>query len=156
MTDWRNNLTPSGTIQVDPTEDALKLINTVILPAIDDGCRAVNMNATIDDEAKELFKRRYRLSIENRLSNGVPPSVLELDALKAVGNAHGKIAAAIWEFRQKHANPPPTVDPEVLTLAAHIMEFECRDLMIELITAKKPTVEREELGRRVAKGIFCW
>jgi hypothetical protein len=156
MTDWRNNLTLSDTIQRDPTEEALKLINTVILPSIQYGCLAVNEKATLDDEAKELFKRRYRLSIENRLSNGTPPSITELDALKAVGSAHGKIAAAIWEFRQNHANPPPTVDAEVLTLAAHIMEFECRDLMIELITAKTPTVGREELERRVAKGIFCW
>jgi hypothetical protein len=87
---------------------------------------------SLDSEGKAaaLFIRRYRLSVKKRLETlGKEPPQIDLDMLKSVGTAHGQIAAAIAAFRSRAepSSKKPVVDQDVLTIAGHIIERECKE-----------------------------
>jgi hypothetical protein len=114
-----------------------------VLHHIEIGCKRIDQNRTISDEARDLFKRRYTLTFVLRLKE----RDWELDSpqIFKAAEAHGMIAAIIAPYDL--SNPANTVNPLPFMKAAHMMEIECRYFLDEFAKQK---------AALVPLGAWCW
>jgi hypothetical protein len=93
------------------------------------GCRSVEKDAKLSDDAIGTFRRRYRLSLQRVLSN---PATATMDHRKVLGPAmkcHGRLAAAIAGFHRSKPGSLP-IDRDAFLKAAHVIENECKSFAI--------------------------
>jgi len=137
---------------------AVKLLDG-LTQDLEAGCRSVEKNARLSDDAKGTFRRRYRLSLQRVLSD---PATATMNHRKVLGPAmkcHGQMAAAIAGF---HRSGPGVlqVDRDAFLKAAHVIEGECKAFAIRASAKKRgaaaAVLEAETIDAEVSRFIFCW
>lgn len=120
------------------------------------GCRSVEKDAKLTDEAIGTFRRRYRLSLQRVLSN---PATAKMDHRKVLGPAmkcHGRLAAAIAGF---HRTAPGTlpIDRDSFLKAAHVIENECKSFAIRASARRRGAaiMAPEVIDSEISNFIFC-
>jgi hypothetical protein len=124
------------------------------------GCRSVEKDAKLSDDAIGTFRRRYRLSLQRVLSN---PETAKMDHRKVLGPAmkcHGRLAASIAGF---HRAKPGTlmIDRDAFLKAAHVIENECKAFAIRQASLRRrgaaaAVLEPVVVDAEISNAIFCW
>ena len=120
------------------------------------GCRSVEKDATLSDEAIGTFRRRYRLSLQRVLSN---PETAKMDHRKVLGPAmkcHGRLAAAIAGFHRAKPGTLP-IDRDAFLKAAHVIENECKSFAIRASARRRgmAIMAPEVIDDQISNFIFC-
>ena len=121
------------------------------------GCRSVEKDAKLSDEAIGTFRRRYRLSLQRVLSN---PETAKMDHRKVLGPAmkcHGRLAAAIAGFHRTKPGTLP-IDRDAFLKAAHVIENECKSFAIRASARRRGAaiMAPEVIDPEISNYIFCW
>lgn len=123
------------------------------------GCREVEKDAKLSEDAIGTFRRRYRLSLQRVLSN---PETGKMEHRKVLGPAmkcHGRLAAAIAGF---HRAKPGTlmIDRDAFLKAAHVIENECKSFAIRASArrggAAAAILDPVVVDDAVSKYVWCW
>jgi hypothetical protein len=124
------------------------------------GCRTVDKDAKLSDDAIGTFRRRYRLSLQRVLSN---PETAKMDHRKVLGPAmkcHGRLAASIAGF---HRTKPGTlmIDRDAFLKAAHVIEIECKSFAIRQASLRRrataaTVLEPVVVDPDISNFVFCW
>jgi hypothetical protein len=120
-----------------------KVLN-LVLKRIREGCRSIDSKRRLDAGIDDLFKRRYRLTFEERLAEEGSWARDKDQVLKAA-KMHGVIAAAAAQF-----SPPGRITQGVFMKAAHVIEVEC----YEYVTAGQQ--RRRQRNQPLFGGAWCW
>jgi hypothetical protein len=123
------------------------------------GCRTVEKDAKLSDDAIGTFRRRYRLSLQRVLSD---PDTASLDHRRMLGPAmkcHGRLAAAIAGFHRS-GKAPLVISQDAFIKAAHVIEGECKAFAIRAFAKRRPgtmsaVLEPEVFDGQISKFIFC-
>ena len=121
------------------------------------GCRSVEKDAKLSDEAIGTFRRRYRLSLQRVLSN---PATATMDHRKVLGPAmkcHGRLAAAIAGFHRTKPGTLP-IDRDAFLKAAHVIENECKSFAIRASARRRGAaiMAPEVIDPEISNYVFCW
>jgi hypothetical protein len=121
------------------------------------GCRSVEKDAKLSEEAIGTFRRRYRLSIQRVLSN---PETANLEHRKLLGPAmkcHGRLAASIAGFHRAKPGTLP-IDRDAFLKAAHVIENECKTFAIRASARRRGAaiMAPEVVDEFVSKLMWCW
>ena len=121
------------------------------------GCRSVEKDAKLSEEAIGTFRRRYRLSLQRVLSN---PETAKMDHRKVLGPAmkcHGRLAAAIAGFHRTKTGTLP-IDREAFLKAAHVIENECKAFAIRASARRRGAsiMAPEVIDNEISSFVFCW
>lgn len=121
------------------------------------GCRSVEKDAKLSDEAIGTFRRRYRLSLQRVLSN---PATAKMDHRKVLGPAmkcHGRLAAAIAGFHRTKPGTLP-IDRDAFLKAAHVIENECKSFAIRASARRRGAaiMAPEVIDPELSNYVFCW
>ena len=120
------------------------------------GCRTVEKDARLSDEAIGTFRRRYRLSLQRVLSN---PDTAKMDHRKVLGPAmkcHGRLAASIAGFHRTRPGALP-IDRDSFLKAAHVIENECKSFAIRASARRRGVaiMAPEVIDTEISNFIFC-
>ena len=120
------------------------------------GCRSVEKDAKLSDDAIGTFRRRYRLSLQRVLSN---PATATMDHRKVLGPAmkcHGRLAAAIAGFHRSKPGSLP-IDRDAFLKAAHVIENECKSFAIRASARRRGAaiLAPEVIDGEISNFIFC-
>jgi len=120
------------------------------------GCRSVEKDAKLSEEAIGTFRRRYRLSLQRVLSN---PATAKMDHRKVLGPAmkcHGRLAAAIAGFHRTRPGTLP-IDRDAFLKAAHVIENECKSFAIRASARRRgaAVMAPEVIDAEISNFIFC-
>ena len=88
-----------------------------VLAAIQEGCPK---GFKVSDQAQQIFRRRYRESIQKALNDGLKWTDEVKKAVLAVAHQHGVIAAAIASIHHTR-----DVNDVTMIKASHLVEMEC-------------------------------
>ena len=121
------------------------------------GCRSVEKDAKLSDDAIGTFRRRYRLSLQRVLSN---PDTAKMDHRKVLGPAmkcHGRLAAAIAGFHRTKPGTLP-IDRDAFLKAAHVIENECKSFAIRASARRRGAaiMAPEVIDPEISNYVFCW
>lgn len=135
---------------------ALKLLADLTRD-LEAGCRSVEKDAKLSEDAIGTFRRRYRLSLQRVLSN---PETAKLDHRKMLGPAmkcHGRLAASIAGFHRAKPGTLP-IDRDAFLKAAHVIENECKAFAIRASARRRGAaiMSPEVVDDYVSKMIWCW
>jgi hypothetical protein len=136
------------------TKATLKLLDD-LTKDLESGCRSVEKNAKLSDEAKGTFRRRYRLSLQRVLSDPTTASYNHRRVLAPAMKAHGQIAASIAAFHRSGPGPIH-VDRDSFLKAAHVIEIECKAFAIRASARRLGVGAHEITEVQVSNSIFCW
>jgi hypothetical protein len=122
------------------------------------GCRSVEKDAKLSDEAIGTFRRRYRLSLQRVLSN---PATAKMDHRRVLGPAmkcHGRLAASIAGFHRAKAGTL-MIDRDAFLKAAHVIENESKSFAIRQSLRRRgaaaAVLEPEVVDAEISNFIFC-
>lgn len=121
------------------------------------GCRSVEKDAKLSEDAIGTFRRRYRLSLQRVLSN---PDTAKMDHRKVLGPAmkcHGRLAAAIAGFHRTKPGTLP-IDRDAFLKAAHVIENECKSFAIRASARRRGAaiMAPEVIDPEISNYVFCW
>lgn len=125
------------------------------------GCRLVAKGASLSDDAKSTFRRRYRLSLQRVMSQ---PDTAKMNHRKVLGPAmkcHGQLAAAIAQFHHTGTGKM-VIDRDAFLKAAHVIENECKSFAIRASARKhgpavaKAVLEAETIDATISRFIWCY
>ena len=138
---------------------ALKLLDD-LRKDLEAGCKTINKNARLSDEAVGTFRRRYRLSLQRVLSNPETSAQNHRRVLGPAMKCHGQVAGAIAAFHHTGTGPM-TVDRDAFLKAAHVIENECKAFAIRAYAKRagrtmSAVLEPEVVDGPVANLIYCW
>jgi hypothetical protein len=121
------------------------------------GCRSVEKDAKLGDDAIGTFRRRYRLSLQRVLSNPATAKMNARQVLAPAMKCHGRVAAAIAGFHRAGSGPL-MIDRDAFLKAAHVIENECKTFAIRASAKKRgmAIMAPEVIDDAVANSIFCW
>jgi len=122
------------------------------------GCRSVEKDAKLGDDAIGTFRRRYRLSLQRVLSN---PDTAKMNHRQVLGPAmkcHGRLAASIAGF---HRAKPGTlmIDRDAFLKAAHVIENECKSFAIRASARRRgvaAVLDPVVVDAEISNFVFCW
>ena len=122
------------------------------------GCRSVEKDAKLSDDAIGTFRRRYRLSLQRVLSN---PDTARMNHRQVLGPAmkcHGRLAASIAGF---HRAKPGTlmIDRDAFLKAAHVIENECKSFAIRASARRRgvaAVLDPVIVDAEISNFVFCW
>ena len=120
------------------------------------GCRSVEKDAKLSEDAIGTFRRRYRLSLQRVLSN---PATATMNHRKVLGPAmkcHGRLAAAIAGFHRSKPGTLP-IDRDAFLKAAHVIENECKSFAIRASARRRgaAVMAPEVIDAEISNFIFC-
>jgi hypothetical protein len=138
---------------------AMKLLED-LTKDLEAGCRSVEKDAKLSDDAIGTFRRRYRLSLQRVMSDPATASMNHRRALGPAMKCHGRIAAAIAGF---HRTAPGTllISRDAFLKAAYVIEGECKAFAIRALAKRKGTstmsavLEPEVFDGEISKLIWC-
>jgi hypothetical protein len=138
---------------------AMKLLED-LTKDLEAGCRSVEKDARLSDEAIGTFRRRYRLSLQKVMSDPATASMNHRKSLGPAMQCHGRIAAAIAGF---HRTAPGTlmISRDAFLKAAYVIEGECKAFAIRAFAKRRGTstmsavLEPEVFDGEIAKLIWC-
>ena len=121
----------------------------------------VAKGASLSDDAKSTFRRRYRLSLQRVMSQ---PDTAKMNHRKVLGPAmkcHGQLAAAIAQFHHTGTGKM-VIDRDAFLKAAHVIENECKSFAIRASARKhgpavaKAVLEAETIDATISRFIWCY
>ena len=138
---------------------AMKLLED-LTKDLEAGCRSVEKDVKLSDDAIGTFRRRYRLSLQKVMSDPATASMNHRRALGPAMKCHGRIAAAIAGF---HRTAPGTllISRDTFLKAAYVIEGECKAFAIRAFAKRKGTtamsavLEPEVFDGEISKLIWC-
>ena len=134
----------------------LKLLDD-LTKDLEAGCRSVEKDAKLSDEAIGTFRRRYRLSLQRVLSNPATATMKHRQVLGPAMKCHGRLAASIAGF---HRAKPGTlmIDRDAFLKAAHVIENECKSFAIRASARRRGAaiMAPEVIDAEVSNFVFCW
>jgi hypothetical protein len=124
------------------------------------GCRTVEKDAKLSDDAIGTFRRRYRLSLQRAMTDPATASMNHRKVLGPAMKCHGRLAASIAAF---HRSGPGVlmIDRDAFLKAAHVIEVECKSFAIRAFAKRRGTgtmsavLEPEVFDGEIAKFIWC-
>ena len=123
------------------------------------GCRSVEKDARLSDDAIGTFRRRYRLSLQRVLSN---PETARMNHRQVLGPAmkcHGRLAASIAGFHRSNAGEL-MIDRDAFLKAAHVIENECKSYAIRRASLRRrgagEVLEPVVVDSEISSWVFCW
>lgn len=135
---------------------ALKLL-AELTKDLEAGCRSVEKDARLSEDAVGTFRRRYRLSLQRVLSN---PATSKMNHRRTLGPAmicHGRVAAAIAGFHRTGPGPL-TINRDAFLKAAYVIESECKAFALRA-SAKRggaAIMAPEVIDDAVSNFVYCW
>ena len=135
---------------------ALKLL-AELTKDLEAGCRSVEKDARLSEDAVGTFRRRYRLSLQRVLSN---PATSKMNHRRTLGPAmicHGRVAAAIAGFHRTGPGPL-TINRDAFLKAAYVIESECKAFALRA-SAKRSgaaVMAPEVIDDAVSNFVYCW
>jgi hypothetical protein len=135
----------------------LKLLDD-LAKDLEAGCRSVEKDAKLSDEAIGTFRRRYRLSLQRVLSSPGTAKMNHRQVLAPAMKCHGRLAAAIAGFHRTKAGTL-TIDRDAFLKAAHVIENECKAFAIRASSRRlgaARVLEPEVVDAEISNYIFCW
>ena len=138
------------------TKATLKLLED-LTKDLEAGCRSVEKDAKLTDDAIGTFRRRYRLSLQRVLTN---PETAKLDHRRVLGPAmkcHGRVAASIAGFHRA-AKGPLMIDRDTFLKAAFVIEGECKAFALRASLKHRGAAAMEPIvvDTEVSKWVYCW
>jgi hypothetical protein len=152
--------------QYDDAYDVSPAVKKATLKLLDDltkdletGCRSVEKNARLSDDAIGTFRRRYRLSLQRAMSDPATASMNHRRVLGPAMKCHGRLAAAIAAFHRS-GSAVLVIDRDAFLKAAHVIEGECKAFAIRAFSKRRGSVmsavmEPEIYDGEIAKFIWC-
>jgi len=137
---------------------AMKLLED-LTKDLEAGCRSVEKEARLSDDAIGTFRRRYRLSLQRVMSDPATASMNHRRVLGPAMKCHGRLAAAIAAFHRA-GSAPLVIDRDAFLKAAHVIEGECKSFAIRAFAKRRgvtmsAVMEPEVFDGQIAKFIWC-
>ena len=124
------------------------------------GCRSVEKNARLSEDAIGTFRRRYRLSLQRAMTDSATASMNHRKVLGPAMKCHGRLAASIAAFHHSGSGTL-TIDRDAFLKAAHVIEVECKAFAIRAFAKRRgatmsaSVLEPEIYEGEIAKFIWC-
>jgi hypothetical protein len=131
-----------------------------VFAAIEEG--AQECGCGISQEAEDWYRRRYYLSVKQKLDNNNTNDWEQLHSANVirVGRAHGKVAGVICKFHFEAGTPGSTnkVDSATLAKAGNLMETECHSyLRLKVLAKSTPGDQGAKVEANLEMlGAYCW
>jgi hypothetical protein len=122
------------------------------------GCRSVEKDAKLSDEAIGTFRRRYRLSLQRVLSNPETAKMKHRQVLGPAMKCHGRLAASIAGFHRTKAGTL-MIDRDAFLKAAHVIENECKAFAIRASARRRgmaAVLDPIVVDDAISNWVFCW
>lgn len=122
----------------------LETVLELVMKKIRYGCSRIDKAKKLDQEADDLFRRRYSITFELRLAEEGSWE-RDRDKVLTAAEMHGVIAAAAAKF-----TPGKTIPLAIFVKAGHILELECYDYV------SKGQARRRQRNEPLFGGPWCW